>query len=135
MERSRISYSTLHSPSNLGDARILLCGDFNMVDFEKDCTTASSVISSQENMVWREILDMLMCKDLWGYIGGHTLRSTYHSRSHKKAMSRLDRCYYSHVPALSEASKMWVDATVLLSDHNPLVISLKRSWLESMCSI
>ncbi|KAH7291617.1 hypothetical protein KP509_29G024700 [Ceratopteris richardii] len=74
-------------------------------------------------MVWSEILDMLTCKDLWGYIGGHTLRYTYHSRSHKKAMRR---CYYSYVSALSEASKMWVDATVLLSDHNPLLISLKE---------
>ncbi|KAH7372447.1 hypothetical protein KP509_17G004900 [Ceratopteris richardii] len=109
-----------------GDARILLCGDFNIMDSEMDCTTASSVISSQENMVWSEILDMLVCKDLWGYIGGHTLRYTYHSRSHKKVMSRLDRCYYSHVSALSADSKMWIDATVLLSDHNPLLVSLKE---------
>ncbi|KAH7353105.1 hypothetical protein KP509_19G078400 [Ceratopteris richardii] len=52
---------------------------------------------------------------------------TYHSRSHKKAMSRLDRCYYSHVSALSADSKMWIDATVLLSDHNPLLVSLKEA--------
>ncbi|KAH7443350.1 hypothetical protein KP509_02G030600, partial [Ceratopteris richardii] len=108
------------------DARILLCGDFNMVDSKMDCTTPSSVISSQEDMVWSGILDMLRCKDLWDCIGGHTLRYTYHSRSHKKAMSRLDRCYYSHVFMLSAASKMWVDATVLLSDHNPLLVSLKE---------
>ncbi|KAH7285106.1 hypothetical protein KP509_33G013100 [Ceratopteris richardii] len=67
---------------------------------------------------------MLNCRDLWGYIGGHTLRFTYHSRSHKKAMSRLDRCYYSQVSTLNGASKMWVDATVLLSDHSPLLVSL-----------
>ncbi|KAH6558348.1 hypothetical protein KP509_1Z068400 [Ceratopteris richardii] len=97
-----------------------------MVDSEMDCTTPSYVISSQESVVWSGILDMLRCKDMWGYIGGHTLRYTYHSRSHKKAMSRLDRCYYSHVYELSAASKMWVDATVLLSDHNPLLVSLRE---------
>ncbi|KAH7352701.1 hypothetical protein KP509_19G059100 [Ceratopteris richardii] len=69
---------------------------------------------------------MLNCKDLWGYIGGHTLRYTFHSRSHKAAMSRLDRCYYSHIASLSAASRMWIDATMLLSDHNPLLISLKE---------
>ncbi|KAH7440578.1 hypothetical protein KP509_03G000300 [Ceratopteris richardii] len=106
------------------NARILLCGDFNMVDSDADCTTSSSVISYQESSIWREILNMLNCRDLWGYIGGHTLRFTYYSRSHKKAMRRLDRCYYSQVSALSGASKMWVDATMLLSYYNPLLVSL-----------
>ncbi|KAH7421207.1 hypothetical protein KP509_13G045600 [Ceratopteris richardii] len=83
-------------------------------------------MSSQESASWNEILSMLNCKDLWGHIGGHTLRYTFHSRSHRKAMSRLDRCYYSHVHALKATSKMWIDATVLLSDHNPLLVSLEE---------
>ncbi|KAH7388305.1 hypothetical protein KP509_16G069300, partial [Ceratopteris richardii] len=69
---------------------------------------------------------MLNCKDLWGYIGGHTLRFTYHSRSHKKEMRRTDRCYYSKVSTLNAASKMWIDATMLLSDHNPSQVSLNE---------
>ncbi|KAH7306700.1 hypothetical protein KP509_22G026000 [Ceratopteris richardii] len=97
-----------------------------MVDSNIDCTTTFSVMSSQEGILWNELLSMLNCKDLWGYIGGHTLRFTYHSRSHKKAMSRLDRCYYSQVSTLNAASKMWVDATVLLSDHNHLLVALKE---------
>ncbi|KAH7444776.1 hypothetical protein KP509_02G091000 [Ceratopteris richardii] len=64
------------------NARILMCGDFNMVDVNIDCTTASSLISSQENSIWTEILEVLNCKDLWESIGGHTLRFTFHSRSH-----------------------------------------------------
>ncbi|KAH7276962.1 hypothetical protein KP509_39G028200 [Ceratopteris richardii] len=106
------------------DARILLCGDFNMVDADMDCTTPASLISSHENSIWREVLDFLNCKDLWGCIGVHTIRYTFHSRSHRKAMSRLDRCYYSHTSLLNAVSTMWVDATVLLSDHNPLLVSL-----------
>ncbi|KAH7279079.1 hypothetical protein KP509_37G004300 [Ceratopteris richardii] len=78
-------------------AHILMCGDFNMVDADVDCISASSVISLQENVIWSEILDFLNCKNLWGYIGRHTLRYTFHSRSHRKAMSRLDKGYYSHV--------------------------------------
>ncbi|KAH7293339.1 hypothetical protein KP509_28G021500 [Ceratopteris richardii] len=109
-----------------GEARILLCGDFNMVESEVDCTTTSSVMSSQESASWNEILNMSNCKDLWGYIGGHTLRYTFHSRSHRKAMSKLERCYYSHVYTLKAISKMWIDATVLLFDHNPLLISLEE---------
>ncbi|KAH7425153.1 hypothetical protein KP509_11G042000 [Ceratopteris richardii] len=108
------------------EARILLCGDFNMVESETDCTTSSSVMSSQESASWNEILIMLNCKDLWGCIGGHTLRYMFHSRSHRTAMSRLDRCYYSHVYTLKAISKMWIDATMLLSDHNPLLISLEE---------
>ncbi|KAH7429177.1 hypothetical protein KP509_09G034000 [Ceratopteris richardii] len=108
------------------DARILLCGDFNMVDADMDCTTPASLISSQENSIWREVLGFLNCKDLWGYIGGHTIHYTFHSRSHRKAMSRLDRCYYSHTSLLNVVSTMWVDATVFLSDHNPLLVSLCR---------
>ncbi|KAH7285061.1 hypothetical protein KP509_33G010600 [Ceratopteris richardii] len=77
------------------NAHILMCGDFNMVDANIDCRTASSLISSQENSIWTEILEGLNCKDLWEYIGGHTLRFTFHSRSHKRAMSRLDKCYYN----------------------------------------
>ncbi|KAH7291479.1 hypothetical protein KP509_29G018500 [Ceratopteris richardii] len=106
-------------------ARILLCGDINMVDSDTDSTT-TSVMSSQKSIIWGEILNMLNCRDLWGYIGGHTLRFTYHSRSHKKAMSKLDRCYYSQVSTLNGASKMWVDATMLLSNHNPLLVSINE---------
>ncbi|KAH7421206.1 hypothetical protein KP509_13G045500 [Ceratopteris richardii] len=103
-----------------------------------DCTTASSLISSQENSIWTEILEVLNCKDLWGYIGGHTLRFTFHSRSHKRAMSTLVRCYYSHVSTLNATSAMCVDATMLLSDHNPILISLcesdwKSSILDKFC--
>ncbi|KAH7302406.1 hypothetical protein KP509_23G070900 [Ceratopteris richardii] len=90
-----------------------------------DCTTSASLISSQENSIWNEVLDFLNCKDLWGYIGGHTIRYTFHSRSHRKAMSRLDRCYYSHTSLLNAVSTMWVDATALLSDYNPLLVSLR----------
>ncbi|KAH7440267.1 hypothetical protein KP509_04G099100 [Ceratopteris richardii] len=79
------------------NARIVMCGDFNMVEIDVDCTTAPFLISSQKKWLWNEILDSLDCKDLWGYIGGHTLRYTFYSRSHRKAMSRLDRCYYSHI--------------------------------------
>ncbi|KAH7283626.1 hypothetical protein KP509_34G016600 [Ceratopteris richardii] len=110
-----------------------MCGDFNMVEIDTDCTTASSLISSQEKCLWNEILDSLNCKDLWGFIGGHTLRYTFHSRSHRKAMSRLDRCYFSHVYALSLVSKMWFDSIILLSDHNPLLLSLFDSnWTASI---
>ncbi|KAH7433492.1 hypothetical protein KP509_07G071800 [Ceratopteris richardii] len=97
-----------------------------MVDSKADSTTISSLLSSQENSIWNELLSMLNCKDLWGYIGGHTLRYTFHSRSHKTAMSRLDRCYYSHIATLNAASRMWIDATMLLLDHNPLLIFLKE---------
>ncbi|KAH7302242.1 hypothetical protein KP509_23G062100 [Ceratopteris richardii] len=113
------------------DARILMCGDFNMVDADADCTTASSLISSQERMVWKEILDKLHCNDLWNFIGGHTIRFTFHSRSHKKAMSRLDRCYYSHIQNLDATSTMWIDATMLLSYHNPLLIDLRKPQWSS----
>ncbi|KAH7440001.1 hypothetical protein KP509_04G087100 [Ceratopteris richardii] len=41
-------------------------------------------------------------------------------------MRRLDRCYYSHVYTLKAISKMWIDTIVLLSDHNPLLISLEE---------
>ncbi|KAH6558748.1 hypothetical protein KP509_1Z047500 [Ceratopteris richardii] len=109
------------------NARIMMCGDFNMVERATDCTTAPSLMSLQENRFWSEILDSLNFKDLWGFIGGHTLRYTFHSRSHKKAMSRLDRCYYSHTSTLSPVSKMWIDATILLSDHNPFLLSLYDS--------
>ncbi|KAH7433015.1 hypothetical protein KP509_07G050500 [Ceratopteris richardii] len=113
------------------NARIILCGDFNMVERDTDCTTAPSLISSQEKWLWSEILDSLNCKDLWGCIGGHTLRYTFHSRSHRKAMSRLDRCYYSHASTLSPVSNMWIDATILLSDHSPVLLLLCDSnWTE-----
>ncbi|KAH7352140.1 hypothetical protein KP509_19G031800 [Ceratopteris richardii] len=46
-------------------------------------------------------------------------------------MSRLDRCYYSHAYSLNAASKMWIDATMLLSDHNPLLITLCDVHWES----
>ncbi|KAH7373050.1 hypothetical protein KP509_17G034800, partial [Ceratopteris richardii] len=72
------------------NTRVVMCGDFNMVEMDADCTTAPSLISSREKSMWNEILDSLNCKDLWGYIGGHTIRYTFHSRSHRKAMSRLD---------------------------------------------
>ncbi|KAH7284387.1 hypothetical protein KP509_34G052500 [Ceratopteris richardii] len=115
------------------DARIIICGDFNMVELDTDSTTLPSLISSQEKCLWNEILDSLNCKDLWGFIGGHTLRYTFHSRSHRKAMSRLDRCYFSHVYALSPVSEMWVDSTILLSDHNPLLLSMFDSnWTASI---
>ncbi|KAH6555777.1 hypothetical protein KP509_1Z228900, partial [Ceratopteris richardii] len=113
------------------NAHIVMSGDFNMVEADTDCTTAPSLISSREKGLWNEILDSLKCKDLWGYIGGHSIRYTFHSRSHKKAMSRLDRCYYSHVSVLSPASKMWIDATMLLSDHSPLLVHLANSnWSD-----
>ncbi|KAH7441137.1 hypothetical protein KP509_03G026800 [Ceratopteris richardii] len=102
-----------------------------MVDAEVDCTTSSSFISSQESLIWKEILYELHCKDLWNSIGGHTIRYTFHSRSHKKAMSRLDRCYYSHIHNLDAASSMWIDATMLLSDHNLLVIDLREPQWSS----
>ncbi|KAH7285221.1 hypothetical protein KP509_33G018100 [Ceratopteris richardii] len=113
------------------DSHVLLCGDFNMVDSEDDCTTMSSLISLQEKEIWKKLLDTLNCKDLWDLIGGHTLRYTFHSRSHKTAMSRLDRCYYSHAYALDAASTMWIDATMLLSYHNPLLINLQDIHWES----
>ncbi|KAH7291140.1 hypothetical protein KP509_29G002300, partial [Ceratopteris richardii] len=72
------------------NARIVMSGDFDMVEIDIDCTTTPSLISSQEKWLWNEILDSLNCKDLWGFIGGHSIRYTFHSRSHKKAMSRLD---------------------------------------------
>ncbi|KAH7424375.1 hypothetical protein KP509_11G005100 [Ceratopteris richardii] len=103
----------------------------NMVDTDADCTIASSLISSQERDVWKEILDKLHCNDLWNCIGGHTIRFTFHSRSHKKAMSRLDRCYYSHTQNLDATSTMWIDATMLLSDHNPLLIDLREPQWNS----
>ncbi|KAH7298150.1 hypothetical protein KP509_25G029200 [Ceratopteris richardii] len=98
------------------NARIVMSGDFNMVEMDTDCTTTPSLISSREKWLWNEILDSLNCKDLWGFIGGHSNRYTFHSRSHKRAMSRLDRCYYSHISTLSPASKMWVDATISSDD-------------------
>ncbi|KAH6558570.1 hypothetical protein KP509_1Z057100 [Ceratopteris richardii] len=110
-----------------------MCGDFNMVELDTDCTTFPSLISSREKSLWNEILDSLKCKDLWGYIGGPTIRYTFHSRSHRKAMSRLDRCYYSHISTFSAISKMWVDATMLLSDHSPLLLLLADSnWATSI---
>ncbi|KAH7285059.1 hypothetical protein KP509_33G010400 [Ceratopteris richardii] len=112
------------------DARILLCGDFNMVDIQADCTTTSSFVSVQEKETWQQILDVLSCMDLWGFIGGHTIQYTFHSRLHKSAMSRLDRCYYSHVYTLNNASAMWIDATMLHFDHNPLLINLCDSHWE-----
>ncbi|KAH6557365.1 hypothetical protein KP509_1Z119400 [Ceratopteris richardii] len=102
-----------------------------MVDAQSDCTTSSSLFSVQEKVIWQELLDELNCKDLWNLIGGHAIRYTFHSRSHKSAMSRLDRCYYSHVHTLNTASKMWIDATMLLSDHNPLLINLQDLHWES----
>ncbi|KAH7352464.1 hypothetical protein KP509_19G046500 [Ceratopteris richardii] len=115
------------------NARIIMCGDFNMVETESDYTTVPSLISSREEWLWNEILDSLKCKDLWGYIGGHTIRYTYHSRSHRKAMSRLDKCYYSHISTLSHTSKMWIDATMLLSDHSPLLMLLIDSdWIANI---
>ncbi|KAH7302241.1 hypothetical protein KP509_23G062000 [Ceratopteris richardii] len=112
---------------------IIMCGDFNMVETESDCTTVPSLISSREKWLWNEILDSLKCKDLWGFIGGHTIRYTFHSRSHRKAMSRLDRCYYSHISTLSHTSKMWIDATMLLSDHSPLLMLLIDSdWTANI---
>ncbi|KAH7373070.1 hypothetical protein KP509_17G035600 [Ceratopteris richardii] len=114
------------------NARIMMCGDFNMVEIDTDCTIAPS-ISSKEKWLWNEMFASLNYKDLWGYIGGHTLRYTFHCRSHRKAMSRLDMCYYSHISALSPVSKMWVDATMLLSDHNPILLSLFDSnWTASI---
>ncbi|KAH7430486.1 hypothetical protein KP509_08G000900 [Ceratopteris richardii] len=113
------------------DSHVMLCGDFNMVDSEEDCTTMSSLLALQEKEIWKELLDVLNCKDLWGIIGGHTLRYTFHSRSHKTAMSRLGRCYYSHTYTLNAASTMWIDATMLLSDHNPLLINLRDFHWES----
>ncbi|KAH6556066.1 hypothetical protein KP509_1Z207400 [Ceratopteris richardii] len=86
---------------------------------------------SHEKVIWQELLDELNCKDLWSLIGGHAIRYTFHSRSHKSAMSRLDRCYYSHVHTLNTASKMWIDATMLLSYHNPLLINLQDLHRES----
>ncbi|KAH7423061.1 hypothetical protein KP509_12G037700 [Ceratopteris richardii] len=48
-------------------------------------------------------------------------------------MSRLDRCYYSHVSTLNAASTIWVDAIMLLSDHNPILISFCESdWNSSI---
>ncbi|KAH7439429.1 hypothetical protein KP509_04G060400 [Ceratopteris richardii] len=112
-------------------SHVLLCGDFNMVDSEEDCTTMSSLLSLQEKEIWKKLLDILNCKDLWGPIGGYKLRYTFHSRSDKTAMSRLDRCYYSHTYTLNTASTMWIDATMLLSDHNPLLINLRDIHWES----
>ncbi|KAH7422266.1 hypothetical protein KP509_12G000900 [Ceratopteris richardii] len=110
-----------------------MSGDFNMVETDTDCTTSPSLISSREKGLWNEILESLKCKDLWGYISGHSIRYTFHSRSHKKAMSRLDRCYYSHIFVLSPASKMWIDATMLLLDHSPLLLHLVDSnWTASI---
>ncbi|KAH7440303.1 hypothetical protein KP509_04G100400 [Ceratopteris richardii] len=106
------------------NACILMCRDFNMVERDTYCTTSPSLISSREKRSWSEILDSLNCKDLWGFIGGHMLRYTFHSKSHRKTMSRLDRCYYSHTSTLSPVSKLWIDSTILLSDHNPLLLSL-----------
>ncbi|KAH7446665.1 hypothetical protein KP509_01G067600 [Ceratopteris richardii] len=115
------------------NARIVMFGDFNMVETDTDCTKVPSLISSREKGLWNEILDSLKCNDLWGYIGGHSIRYTFHSRSHKKAMSRLDRCYYSHISVLFPASKMWIDATMLLSDHSPLLVHLvDSSWIASI---
>ncbi|KAH7373372.1 hypothetical protein KP509_17G052100 [Ceratopteris richardii] len=112
------------------DARFLLCGDFNMVDIQGDCKTTSSLISVWERETSQQILDLLNYTNLWGITGGHTIRYTFHSRSHKSAMSRMDRCYFSHVYSLSNASAMWIDATMLLSDHNPLLINLCDSHWE-----
>ncbi|KAH7281705.1 hypothetical protein KP509_36G059500 [Ceratopteris richardii] len=107
--------------------RILMCGDFNMVDVDTDFTTPSSFISTQESLIWNEIVEALNCRDLRRLIGRHTLRYTFHSRSHRNAMSRLDRCYYSHVSTLHTTSTMWIDAMVLLSYQNPILISLQES--------
>ncbi|KAH7285107.1 hypothetical protein KP509_33G013200 [Ceratopteris richardii] len=46
-------------------------------------------------------------------------------------MSRLDRCCYSHVYTLNLASSIWIDATMLLSDHNPLLINFRDLHWES----
>lgn len=71
----------------------LLCGDFNMVESTVDSATNAGIMQTGEAIVWADTANKLNLQDLWLLHQPQGPGYTFHSVSHTRAWSRLERVY------------------------------------------
>lgn len=111
----------------------IICGDFNMVEDNRDTATCVGIMLAQEKHAWSMVMTQLRLHDIWRICHANAPGYTYHSVSHARAWSRLDRIYIVGMDSLPPSCDMTICSAMHISDHWPLMMQLhKYDWKAAM---
>lgn len=107
-----------------------------MVESQSHSSTVAGLMQAGESNAWSVTLNNLKMHDLWLQNHSNAARYTFHSTSHHRAWSRLDRVYSLQLEWLPAICDMQVQYQMHLSDHSPLVVNLQHyDWESSMSGL